>query len=214
MTLDAARLEFHSFLATEFPRLGQQFPSPAFRAKLLEIMQSMPHIAHNYTALRREGLRQCAIAAGYDPEDVIEPAMSVFIEARNRVTLFEGVPEVLNSLKASEVVLGSVTNGSSDIRKMPALCSVLSFGLRAEDCGAAKPDPRPFLRGIEATGFSASEILYVGDNYEGDVIGAHNVGMPAVWVNRGGAPPPHGGAHAVAIVDCVSNLLPVVLSWI
>jgi putative hydrolase of the HAD superfamily len=122
------------------------------------------------------------------------------------------VPEVLTTLKSSGLVLGSVTNGNSDIRKIPILNELFSFGLRAEDCGAAKPDPRPFILGAQACGFSEAEVLYVGDDYFGDVVGASNVGMHAVWVNRKGESPP--GDHAFAVVDCVSNILPVIEPWI
>jgi putative hydrolase of the HAD superfamily len=85
VTLDAARITFHAYLENEFPRFAEAYSGPEFREKLISIQKMMPEIAHDYTALRREGLRQCALETNYNVNDVIDPAMNIFMDARNKV---------------------------------------------------------------------------------------------------------------------------------
>ena len=50
-----------------------------------------------------------------------------------------------------------------------------------------KPDARMFRAACQRLGVAPSECVYVGDRQLEDVMGAHNVGMAAVWINRSGA---------------------------
>jgi len=50
------------------------------------------------------------------------------------------------------------------------------------ECGYLKPDGRCFVFIAEKLRLDVSEILYVGDSYNKDVVGAHNAGMDAVLV--------------------------------
>ena len=58
--------------------------------------------------------------------------------------------------------------------------------------GVSKPDPRFFARVVEAAGVPATEIAYVGDRLDNDVLPARAAGMTAVFVRRG----PWGWMHA------------------
>lgn len=57
--------------------------------------------------------------------------------------------------------------------------------------GVSKPDPRFFDNVIEAAGVPASEIAYVGDRVDNDVVPARAAGMTAVFLRRG----PWGWMH-------------------
>jgi len=48
----------------------------------------------------------------------------------------------------------------------------------------AKPDPRPFLVCLEKMNIKASQAIYVGDDFQKDVIGAGSVGMTPVWIKH------------------------------
>lgn len=50
----------------------------------------------------------------------------------------------------------------------------------AEDVGRLKPDPAPFHALAEALGLEPARILYIGNSYRNDVLGAAGVGMPVV----------------------------------
>ena len=51
-----------------------------------------------------------------------------------------------------------------------------------------KPDPRGFLRTCELLGVEPSTVLYVGDRYDVDIIGARAAGMDAVLIGKREAP--------------------------
>ena len=48
--------------------------------------------------------------------------------------------------------------------------------------GVRKPDPAIFSLGVEALGYSANEILVVGDSFSKDIVPAHAVGCKTVWL--------------------------------
>ena len=55
----------------------------------------------------------------------------------------------------------------------------------AGDVGIYKPDPRAFALLLEEMDVTAEQTLFVGDTYDADIVGAHDVGMYTAWVNRG-----------------------------
>ena len=58
--------------------------------------------------------------------------------------------------------------------------------------GVEKPSPAFFAKVAEASGFLPSEIVYVGDRLDNDVLPARAAGMISVFLERG----PWGRAHA------------------
>jgi putative hydrolase of the HAD superfamily len=52
----------------------------------------------------------------------------------------------------------------------------------SSDLGFKKPDPRIFLAGARALGLNAEEILYIGDNFENDIIPSVKLGMKAMHI--------------------------------
>jgi putative hydrolase of the HAD superfamily len=56
--------------------------------------------------------------------------------------------------------------------------------LWTEESGYLKPHPEPFLQLAACLGVEPTEVLYVGNSYEYDVIGAKNAGMYAAHLSR------------------------------
>ncbi|MFW5783787.1 MAG: HAD family hydrolase, partial [Spirochaetota bacterium] len=56
--------------------------------------------------------------------------------------------------------------------------------LWTQESGYLKPHPEPFLALAECMGYPPEEILYVGNSYEYDVVGAKGVGMTAAHLAR------------------------------
>lgn len=61
------------------------------------------------------------------------------------------------------------------------VCDVI---LGTEACGALKPSPVPFNKMALELGLDPHEILYVGNSYKYDVLGAKNAGMKTAWFSR------------------------------
>jgi putative hydrolase of the HAD superfamily len=49
--------------------------------------------------------------------------------------------------------------------------------VEAEECGALKPNPKPFAELCRRLGVEAEAVLYVGNSVRNDVEGAHRAGM-------------------------------------
>jgi putative hydrolase of the HAD superfamily len=65
--------------------------------------------------------------------------------------------------------------------------------------GAGKPDPRHFSHALDALGADPAAALMAGDNYRCDVLGALELGLHAVWIDRERrVAPPVAGAGRIA----------------
>ncbi|GAB3235561.1 HAD-IA family hydrolase [Hymenobacter seoulensis] len=56
--------------------------------------------------------------------------------------------------------------------------------ITSEDIGVTKPNPRIFQVALERLGSYAAETVMVGDNWHADIVGALQVGIRPVWLNR------------------------------
>ena len=66
------------------------------------------------------------------------------------------------------------------------LAGYFEFAIAAGTVDSWKPDPVVFQHAIRNYGIPGGEILYVGDNYYADVVGAKNAGLVPVLVDPGG----------------------------
>jgi putative hydrolase of the HAD superfamily len=69
----------------------------------------------------------------------------------------------------------------------------LSVVVESIHVGVAKPDPRIYRIALDRLGLEPAAAVMVGDNFERDVRVAKSVGMGAIWLRRGAAPPPAEG---------------------
>jgi FMN phosphatase YigB (HAD superfamily) len=54
----------------------------------------------------------------------------------------------------------------------------------SSDVGFIKPHPEIFRRALARSRLGADEVMFVGDTYQQDILGAKRVGMRAVWLNH------------------------------
>ncbi|MFO7277615.1 MAG: HAD family hydrolase [Pseudomonadota bacterium] len=184
------------------PRIPERFTLEDMRAARLRLAEEHPHRTHDYTWLRLEALAHHARECGYG-EEIAARGFEVFYAARNELDVFEDVRPALARL-GERFLLGTLSNGNADLRRI-GLHGFFRVSLSAREVGAAKPDPRGFLRLAEALGVRPSEILYVGDDPVLDVAGARAVGMRTAWINRRGEPWPEGlQAADLCVADCLA----------
>ena len=116
---------------------------------------------------------------------------------------FPGALDALARLRARTPALGLVTNGAADAQRakierwgLAALFDVIAI---EGEVGAGKPDPRHFGHALEALAADPAATLMAGDNYRCDVLGALELGMHAVWIDRERrVVPPIAGADRLA----------------
>lgn len=99
------------------------------------------------------------------------------------------VPALLAMLNEAGFILGIVSNRhepyEEQIREM-GLREHFDFLLAAGEVDSFKPDAGIFLAALERAGTSASETLFVGDNYYADVVGAQRAGLRPVLYDPSG----------------------------
>jgi putative hydrolase of the HAD superfamily len=92
----------------------------------------------------------------------------------------------LQGLKAAGYLLGVITNRPKPIHgeiHTLGLDTVLDFYLTAGQLGAFKPHRQIFDNVLKFISGTPEQLLYVGDNYYADVLGARNAGIQAVLLN-------------------------------
>lgn len=101
--------------------------------------------------------------------------------------LFDDVLPVLKDLDERKYTIGLLTNLSKD---MDSLCrklgmeKYLDFIVTPFEAGADKPDPAIFRMALHKAGVKAEEVVYIGDQYKIDILGARGVGIEPVLIDR------------------------------
>jgi len=94
--------------------------------------------------------------------------------------------DTLGALRDAGYTVGLISNRSNPCHeelKELGLSEYLDFAYVAAEVGAWKPDPVIFDRAIQETGSSPEQIVYVGDNYFADIVGAKNAGISPVLID-------------------------------
>ena len=115
-----------------------------------------------------------------------EEAADIFLSAIHSnhletITVLEGVPDMLASLRSAGIYLAIVSNKNGPLLRAEAdfLGWTQNFGaiIGATDAEKDKPDPAPIYLSLSGSGFSAGEnIWYVGDA-PSDMECAHRAGI-------------------------------------
>jgi FMN phosphatase YigB (HAD superfamily) len=79
----------------------------------------------------------------------------------------------------------------------------------SDQVGWRKPKRDIFEIALERVGVAAPEALFVGDRPDIDVVGAQDVGIAAVWINRNGEPLPPGMAPPAFDIRDLAELGPI-----
>ena len=167
-----------------------------------ETARAYPQMAHDFTFLRRQTLRDHAREFGY-AEAMADEAFEAFIQARNEVVLYDDVLPGLDWLKR-HFRLFTASNGNADLKRI-GIAHYFERSLAAREVGALKPDPRLFHKVIEGTGLTPQQVVYVGDDPALDVVGAQGSRYAPVWINRGESNgPPSSSRRCIQCEPCMS----------
>ncbi len=187
--IQAAERRLQAWLQQHVPAVAERWSIESLRARRAALLQENPNFQIDFWALRHAGLTEAFIACDAD-ESLVVQAMAVFSEARNAVTPFEDVIPALTRL-GRRFKLGSISNGYADLQVI-GLAAHFKISLAAHSFGHAKPDASIFHAACRALSVQPSQALYVGDDFQLDVVGAQNAGLQAVWINRFGRDVPPG----------------------
>ena len=62
----------------------------------------------------------------------------------------------------------------------------LDMVLTSQEAGVTKPDPLIFVAALKTLNVKAEDAIYVGDQYEADVLGARGAGISPILIDRFG----------------------------
>lgn len=146
--------------------------------------------------------------------EVFEEAFRPAFHAAQRV--FEDVRPFLAACQDAGLAVGALTNSSQAMTADKLAAAGLSFEVvvTRDTLGYGKPAPEVFHHACALLGTASERTIYVGDEYDIDVVGAAAAGMIPVWVNRRELPDVWGEgaavhAHAVRSLGELSSVLGV-----
>ena len=120
-------------------------------------------------------------------EDIAERIQDQFEHYEPQDVLFADVPYVLSTLKSGGYTLGLVSNRDHELdttAERYGIRQYFQFTLAGGQAQSFKPDAGIFRHALQLAGSPpAHKVLYVGDNYYADIVGALNVGMAAVLID-------------------------------
>ena len=111
--------------------------------------------------------------------------------AANAATLYDDVVPTLQILRDKGFKLGIVSNWGVPLDPLNERLGIADYFdviVASHDARvrSIKPDPHIFNYTLTEVGVSAEEVVHVGDTYEADVVGAQNVGIRPILIDRDG----------------------------
>ncbi len=117
------------------------------------------------------------------PEKINEQFLAICPAKGN---VFPFAFEVLDYLK-NKYHLHIITNGFKETLHIKLETSGLSkyfpIVINSEICGFKKPDVKIFDYAFKLTSATNSDSIMIGDDWDADITGAMNAGMPYIWFN-------------------------------
>lgn len=197
--IERAEKALEAWLNQHAPMTAALFSNPQVRNEIREhIVRTRPELKHNMSAIRREAIRLALYRSKENPL-LADEGFEVFFAERNRVTLFEDAVDSLAFL-AQRFPMVALSNGNADIERI-GINHFFKASISAQAFGVGKPDPRIFVAAAGAVDVMPAEVLHIGDDAMLDVLGALNVGMQTVWVNRAGFPWKHEDAPHLTVTS-------------
>ena len=129
--------------------------------------------------LREAGLRA--------DEKLIYQLMGLMQEVQMTLALYDDAPPAMDDLKDRGLKLGLISNVEHDINPIMeqlGLPQWLDIVVTSQETGFNKPHPEIFKAALKQAGVKPAEAIYVGDQYQVDVVGARGAGLKGVLIDR------------------------------
>ena len=111
-------------------------------------------------------------------------------QAGTDLVLFDDVKPALDALKERGLILGLISNIEQDMTDTIdrlGLRSRLGIVVTSLEAGSNKPKPEIFQYALRQAGLRPAEAVYVGDQYQVDIVGARGAGMKGILLDRTGS---------------------------
>jgi putative hydrolase of the HAD superfamily len=140
------------------------------------------------TGLYIEHVRIMLREAGIDADETLaRKLLGRMRQIKMKLVLFEDVAPALKDLKDRGLILGLISNVEEDITNTLTglgLTSWLSIIVTSMDAGVNKPRPEIFRYALKQAGVQPEESIYVGDQYQVDILGSRSAGIKGILIDR------------------------------
>ena len=176
----------YDYLSTNYPSIKNNYNFNAFLKHASDFHLQNKSIT-DLSILRKQHI--LSLLTEVDENNArVDDAFKVFWNARQKVTLYPGVLDILNSLSL-KLPLITISNGNACIKAI-GIESYFQFSVSTKDTNHPKPDPSMFLFACEKLAIKPQQLLHIGDSVDTDVKGAQQAGCRAVWFNTKNIIPP------------------------
>lgn len=183
-----ASLRFHDQYRARIPVQREQFPD-AWERILMKHFERFCRGELSVWGQRRERMREVFGDPQLPDAECDQRYRDFVAEYEPATRAYDDAKPAIERLKNQR--LGIISNGIRDqqIGKLEraGLLQFFSVMVFPEDAGLGKPAPAIFLEACRRTGKNPAECIYIGDNFETDIISSRNCGMRAVWLERSGS---------------------------
>lgn len=142
---------------------------------------------------RIERFRRLLVAAGgaaNEAEAAAKTYRARYVAARQAIPGAKALLKHLRQHARIGVVSNNLLAEQQEKLTQCALDEHIDLLIVSEEAGISKPDPRIFEIALTRLAAAPGEALMIGDSWAADIEGARAAGIPAIWFNPAGLPPP------------------------
>ena len=139
-----------------------------------------------YTEYHGIVLKEAGLEASWE---LVTGILKKWLKADYKMVLYDDVVPTLTQLKERGLVIGLITNVDRDITPLcqhVGLTDWLGVVVTSQEAGFNKPDPQIFRAALRKANLRPIEAIYIGDQYQIDVVGAKGAGMLGILIDRNG----------------------------
>ena len=137
-----------------------------------------------YTEYQRIVLKEAGLTVD---EKIVLRLLGMMQQMKMNLVLFDDVTATLDDLKKRGFKLGLISNVEQDMTAALdklGLKARLDIVVTSQDAGFTKPQPEIFRYALEKADVTAAETVYIGDQYQVDVLGAKSAGIQGILIDR------------------------------
>jgi len=149
-------------------------------------LSKLPKEELNKVYIEYERILLAGLGITVSEEALAEILMQSF-KVEKKMVLYDDVVPALSALKERGIIVGIISNMDKKIDGLLAslgLDKLTDVVMTSYKAGTTKPNPGIFQQAMEAASVSAEESVFVGDQYEVDIVGARSAGMKALLIDR------------------------------
>ncbi|MFI5364062.1 MAG: HAD family hydrolase [Candidatus Binatia bacterium] len=180
------------------PRFAALYQRAGLHLPFEQVRDAFDHATHcaytepGVSALRLQALIEFHVARQMERLQLRDTAVATAVVdgfVRNSRVGLEASRSVLKRLRG-RVSLGVISNFYGNVKRIledAQIAPLLDAVVDSTCVRLSKPDPQIFALAVQQFGCAPAEVLYVGDSFEKDVVGARRAGLRTAWFVGAGA---------------------------